>query len=118
MVLSRELRKNQTEAEKVFWNALKNKDYFGYKFLRQHPLYYQFYGRNRFFIADFYCSKLHLVVEIDGGVHEKQAGYDKIRTEILGTQRNLKVLRFSNNEVLNNIAQVLNKLKSFIEKYK
>jgi len=118
MVLSRELRKNQTEAEKVFWNALKNKDYFGYKFLRQHPLYYQFYGRNRFFIADFYCGRLRLVVEIDGGVHEKQAGYDKIRTEILGSQKDLKVLRFSNNEVFSNTAQVLNKIKIFIEKYK
>jgi len=111
MVLSRELRKNQTEAEKVFWNALRNKNYFGHKFLRQHLLYYQFYGRNRFFIVDFYCGKFHLVVEIDGSVHEKQADYDKIRTEILRTQRNLKVLRFSNNEVLN-------KLKIFIEKHK
>jgi very-short-patch-repair endonuclease len=116
MVLSRELRKNQTEAEKVFWNALKNKNYFGYKFLRQHPLYYQFYGNNRFFIADFYCGKLRLVVEIDGGVHEKQAGYDKIRTEILGRQKDLRVLRFSNNEVLSNTDQVLNKLKLFVAK--
>jgi len=115
MVLSRELRKNQTQAEKVFWNALKNKNYFGHKFLRQHPLYYQFYGRNRFFIADFYCSKLHLVVEIDGGVHEKQAN-DKIRTEILGCQKDLRVLRFSNNEVLSNIDQVLNKLNLFVAK--
>jgi very-short-patch-repair endonuclease len=99
-----------------FWNALKNKDYFGYKFLRQHPLYYQFYGNNRFFIADFYCGRLRLVVEIYGGVHEKQAGYDKIRTEILGRQKDLRVLRFSNNEVLSNTDQVLNKLKLFVAK--
>ncbi|MFC2088853.1 endonuclease domain-containing protein [Calditrichota bacterium] len=104
---SRELRKNMTDAEKVFWNKVRNKQFMGYKFLRQHPLYYEYHGRTKFFIADFYCKELMLVVEIDGGIHEQQKDYDMIRSEILERQKNLSIIRFSNSEVLHNINKVI-----------
>jgi len=64
---ARNLRKEQTNAEKKFWSKVCNKQIKGYKFLRQHPINYEFEGRERFIIADFYCRELNLIVEIDGG---------------------------------------------------
>ena len=64
------------------------------------------------FIADFYCAKLRIVVEIDGGVHEQQKDYDRLRDEIL-QRRQLRVLRFSNEEVISDIHGVLDKIASF-----
>ncbi len=113
--VSRDLRKNQTETEKIFWDHVKDKKILGYRFLRQHPLFYEYYSQEKFFITDFYCSELKLGVEIDGGIHEQQADYDNIRTEILETQKGLKVLRFKNDEVLHNIDEVLTELKKRIE---
>ena len=86
--LSRELRSNQTDAERQFWQMVKNRKFKGYRFLRQHPILYQFYNRKKFFVADFYCRELRLVIEIDGGIHEKQQEYDQFRTEIMELQRN------------------------------
>jgi len=54
---ARNLRQKQTKAEKKFWSRVRNKQINGYKFLRQHPIYYDYEGRERFFIADFYCRK-------------------------------------------------------------
>jgi very-short-patch-repair endonuclease len=116
LVVSRDLRKNQTTAEMVFWEKVKDKKFLGYKFLRQHPLFYEYYDKKKFFIADFYCRDLKLVVEIDGGIHEQQADYDKIRTEILETQKSYKVIRYNNSEVVENINKVLINLKSVINR--
>ena len=116
LVVSRDLRKNQTTAEIVFWEKVKDKKFLGYKFLRQHPLFYEYYDKKKFFIADFYCRDLKLVVEIDGGIHEQQADYDKIRTEILETQKSYKVIRYNNSEVVENINKVLINLKSVINR--
>lgn len=112
--VSRDLRKNQTHTELIFWNNVKNKKFMGLKFLRQHPLFYQYYGQKKFFIADFYCGELRLVVEIEGGIHEQQADYDKIRTEIIEAQNEYKVVRFKNEEVLKEIQKVLNRLKNIV----
>ena len=108
--IARELRKNQTDAEKKFWSYMRDRKFNDYKFLRQHPILFEYYGKERFFIADFYCREMHLVVEIDGGIHEEQEDYDQIRTEIMKIQKNLKVVRFRNDEVLINIDKVLSKL--------
>ena len=97
---ARELRKERTEAEIVFWNKiLKNKEITSYKFTQQKPL-----GD---FIADFYCSKLLLVVEIDGGVHENLKNRDEERSEILLYKYGIKVIRYKNDDVLNNIEKVI-----------
>lgn len=53
---ARELRKNQTKAEQTVWCYLRNRKYRGYKFLRQHPFYYNNNGNTQFFIPDFYCK--------------------------------------------------------------
>lgn len=102
---ARELRKERTEAEIVFWNKiLKNKEITNYKFTQQKPL-----GD---FIADFYCSKLLLVVEIDGGIHNELKGRDKERSEILLYKYGIKVIRYKNDDVLNNLEKVIHEFKN------
>jgi very-short-patch-repair endonuclease len=61
---ARELRQELTPAEKVLWQALRDKQLAGFKFRRQHPI-------DRF-IADFYCAACKLIVELDGGIHDEQ----------------------------------------------
>ena len=91
-----------TLAEKKIWyDYLRN---FPYRVHRQRPI--------DNFIVDFYCPKLKLVIEIDGGIHytENAQEYDQQRTEILEGY-GLKVIRFSNEDVLHNLDGVV----SFIE---
>ncbi len=104
---AKDLRKNTTEAEKALWEKLKQKQLGGYKFRRQHPIHK--------FIVDFYCHKLKLVVEVDGGYHNEpeQRGKDKKRTELLESQ-GVKVIRFSNDDVLKRISDVIEKIKKEI----
>ncbi len=86
----------------------------GYRFLRQHPIYFNVGGKERFFIADFYCKELSLVIEIDGGIHEKQKEYDRLREEILKNLKGLRILRFKNKEIVENRLKVINELKKFV----
>ena len=72
VLTARNLRKKQTVAEEILWARIRNKQINGIKFLRQHPVFYEYDRRERYFIADFYCKDLHLVIEIDGGIHEQQ----------------------------------------------
>ncbi|MEK7212032.1 MAG: endonuclease domain-containing protein [Patescibacteria group bacterium] len=104
----RELRKNQTDAERKFWQQIKNKKIAGLKFYRQ-------FGVGPY-ILDFYCSKLRLAVELDGGQHSEtpRAEYDTKRTEYLQS-KNIKVLRFWNNDVLKNMEGVIIKLQEEIK---
>ena len=62
-MLAKELRKNSTKAEQELWKYLKNKQINGFYFRRQHPIHR--------FIADFFCYKAKLVIELDGRVHEE-----------------------------------------------
>lgn len=89
--LSRINRKKMTEEEELMWNLLRRKQ-FGFKFIKQKPI-----GR---FVLDFYCSKLLLAVEIDGGYHNKRQNYDNGRDELLFT-RGIITMRYKNEEVLN-----------------
>lgn len=99
------LRKNQTEAERIFWNAVRDKRLQGYKFRRQFPVgpYY----------ADFACLEAMLIVEIDGGQHSENKK-DEIRTARL-EKEGYAVLRFWNNDVLENIEGVLHTLLQQLE---
>lgn len=103
---AQKLRENATEAEEFLWLALKGNQLDGLKFRRQHPL--------SIYIADFYCHKLKLVVEIDGDYHQtkKQMLLDAERTNAIEFQ-GLKLIRFTNEEVLFNLTEVLNKIKEF-----
>ncbi len=100
---ARELRKNMTEAEKILWSKIRRKQLKGYQFYRQKPI-----GD---FIADFYCPKAGLVIEINGGQHYIIQGQqkDRIRDNYF-KQLHLKVLRFSNIEVIKNLESVIEKI--------
>jgi very-short-patch-repair endonuclease len=101
----RELRKNQTDAEKMLWQKLRNQRLRDLKFFRQYSV-----GP---FILDFYCPKIRLAIELDGGGHnhEEARVYDFERTAYLKTQ-DIKVLRFWNHEVFKNLDEVLGRIAS------
>ncbi|KJS05019.1 MAG: isoleucyl-tRNA synthase [Flavobacteriales bacterium BRH_c54] len=98
-------KEQQTEAEEFLWKQLRGKNLEGYKFRRQHII--------DEFIVDFVCLSKNLVIEIDGGYHNepevKQA--DEVRTEILNSL-GFKVIRFTNEEVINDIENVLLTIKN------
>jgi very-short-patch-repair endonuclease len=105
----RELRQSSTEAEKMLWEYLRNRNLDGLKFRRQHPI--------DKFIADFYCHEKKLVIELDGAVHDEKMNtqYDEARTyELKGS--GIKVIRFRNSEVENNISFVLKEIRKTTEK--
>ena len=91
---ARELRAGTTDVERRLWSVLRNRQLGGAKFRRQYPI-------ERYF-ADFACVEARLIVELDGGQHDEQAGYDARRTEVLETC-GWKVIRFWNNEVTENL---------------
>ena len=97
---AKEMRANPTQAESALWQQLKGKKT-GYKFRQQHLI--------EDFIVDFVCLKRHLVVEVDGKIHENQVEKDAQRTEIL-ENKGYKVIRFTNEEVLGNIDGVLEQI--------
>ena len=108
--LCRDLRKRSTPAEQKLWQLLRNRKLDNKKFLRQHPVFYDVTGRESFFIADFYCYEESLVVELDGEYHNYRLKEDTARTEILN-HLGLRVIRFTNKEVLNNVDNVLERIR-------
>ena len=97
---ARELRSNPTETEKIFWEKiLKSEKFDKFTFLRQKPI-----GS---FIVDFYCAKLKLVIEIDGEIHKTQKIRDKERDNYLKQKFGLKILRYTNEDILNNREKIL-----------
>ena len=100
---ARKLRKNLTPAEAHLWSALSNKQLEGLRFRCQHPV-----GN---FILDFYCPSCKLVVEVDGKIHDRQIEYDDARTTKLA-EYGYRVLRFSNEQVTNDLPKVLAEIKS------
>lgn len=109
--LCRDLRKRSTNAEKILWEVVRNRKLLNLKIHRQYPIFYDFNGINKFFIADFYCHEKRLVIEIDGSYHEQQRDYDNSRTEIINLL-GIKVIRFTNEEIENNIREVIIKIKN------
>ena len=102
-LFSRNLRNNMTQAERKLWSRIRKKQINNYQFYRQKPI-----GN---YIADFYCPKLKLVIEVDGSQHYTEEGInkDKIREELMD-KLGIKTLRFSNNEVLENIEGVIEQI--------
>jgi very-short-patch-repair endonuclease len=109
---AKELRKDETEAEKLLWAKLNKNQIMGLQFRRQHPV-------NRF-IADFYCAKLKLVIEVDGSIHElpENQDYDIGRSEILN-DFGITVMRFSNDQIIEDIkgtvSQINNQVKQLLD---
>ena len=94
------LRDNMTLAEKLLWKQLSGKKVLGLRFRPQHPI--------DIFIADFYCHPIKFVIEIDGGIHqgEKQNEYDIGREADLN-KLDIDVIRFTNEDVINHINDVV-----------
>jgi very-short-patch-repair endonuclease len=97
---ARALRKNPTEVEKLLWKRLRMWQVDGYKFRRQQPI-----GN---YIVDFVCLEKRLIIELDGGQHAEQGEYDSERDKWLSEQ-GFTVLRFWNNDLLDNIDGVMEK---------
>ncbi len=103
-----ELRKFSTYAEDIIWVYLKGNQ-LGVKFRRQHPLL--------FYIADFYCHQLKLVIEIDGSVHNKEdVKIDDATRQNEIEDLGITVMRFSNFQVKNNPENILEQINKKIEK--
>jgi very-short-patch-repair endonuclease len=103
---ARLLRKNMTIPEKILWERLKGKNIPGLRFRRQHPI--------DIFIADFYCHEARLVIEIDGEIHEEQIEYDDGREAEI-EKYDIKVIRFTNYEIMNEMESIINKIKSVLK---
>jgi adenine-specific DNA methylase/very-short-patch-repair endonuclease len=97
---ARALRKNMTSAEQLLWRCLRGKQLAGFRFRKQHPI--------ERFVLDFYCPSARLAIELDGSQHATEEGKarDAERTAFL-EQRGIRVLRFWNREVFQNLEGVL-----------
>jgi 5-methyltetrahydrofolate--homocysteine methyltransferase len=100
---AREMRLMPTKAENILWRYLRDGKLKKFRFRRQHSL-----GQ---FIVDFYCKKANLVIEVDGLIHMHQIEKDTSRQEYLENQ-GYKVLRFSNEVIIESIGKVIEKITS------
>jgi very-short-patch-repair endonuclease len=105
---SKIMSRKMTIPEQIIWfNLLSKRQFLGHKFIKQKLL-----GP---YIADFYCSKLLLAVEIDGISHDEKQGYDKARDDFM-TGIGITVLRFKNAEIEFGLAEVRKRLERFLDK--
>jgi very-short-patch-repair endonuclease len=98
-------RAQPTEAEDVLWQGLRRHSVAGFKFRRQHVI-------DRF-VADFYCAKARLVIEVDGPIHDFSREEDAMRQQFLESLH-LRVLRFNNDEVLGDLDGVLRRIEDVV----
>lgn len=106
--LAKDLRRNMTDAEMLLWNYLKSGVH-GLRIRRQHPI--------GIYIADFYCHKIKLIIEIDGSIHNKPEikEYDLKRETDLKNW-GYKLIRFTNDSVFKQTDKVLAEINSIVEK--
>lgn len=109
--LSKNNRKEATEAESLLWKFLRNKN-LGEKFRRQHPV--------GCYIPDFVCLGKRVIIEVDGGYHDthEQTEFDDNRTFELEQKYLFKVIRFTNQEVFKDIETVLTRIKLVLSERK
>ncbi|HRN43009.1 MAG TPA: endonuclease domain-containing protein [Vicingus sp.] len=106
-LLARNHRNDSTKSEIILWQELKGKKILGYKFLRQKPI-----GN---YIVDFFCNKLKLAKELDGYTHQ----FDDVivkdeKKELYLNSIGITVLRFNDNDVINDMNNVLRGIESYI----
>ena len=103
------LRRKLTLAELLLWKKLRDRKIFSTKFRKQHPI--------DFFIADIYCHEFKLVIEVDGNIHNEEivSEYDLGRTAVLN-KHGIRVIRFTNDQVMYNIDLVLSRIHEEISK--
>ena len=104
----KQLRHNMPKAEILLWDELKNKKLEGYKFRRQYSV--------NSFVIDFYCSKLKIGIEVDGENHllKKNIKYDQYR-QIIIESYGIKILRFNNSDIYNNMDCVISNIKKYLK---
>lgn len=100
---ARELRNNMTHAEKLLWHELKGKKLKGFVFRRQHPI--------GIYIADFYCHKAKLIIELDGEIHDSPEMKEKdAQRDFEIKLKEIRIVRFKNSCVETEISQVLKEI--------
>jgi very-short-patch-repair endonuclease len=104
---ARRLRREMTDSERVLWSRLRRNQIGGLHFRRQHVI--------DGFIVDFYCRKVNLVVEVDGGIHNNQIEYDQIRDEIF-TSQGIYILRIPNKRIEEYIDGVVEEISSLCDR--
>lgn len=106
---ARQLRREQTSAEERAWQLLRNNQFMGLKFRRQHVI--------EGFVVDFYCDEHRLAIEIDGGVHNRKMNrdYDALR-QIEIESEGIKFIRITNEEIEKDESVVLEKIKEAINR--
>jgi 5-methyltetrahydrofolate--homocysteine methyltransferase len=104
---ARELRKEMTAAEKRLWQVLRGNQLDGLYFRRQHAI-----GA---YIVDFICTQAKLIIEVDGTSHLEHEEYDKERTRWLEDEKGYRVIRFTNDDVLKNIHEVLEVIRNAVK---
>jgi very-short-patch-repair endonuclease len=102
---ARRLRREQTDAERILWHHLRDRQMRGAKFRRQFPVGPYF--------ADFCSAERRLIIELDGSQHAERSREDKIRSSFLNGQ-GYRVLRFWNNQVLTGLEEVLGAINEFL----
>ncbi len=111
-IFSRDLRKNSTASEKKFWELVRNNK-INNKFYRQYAIFFDYEGKETFYIADFYCRSKKLVIEIDGKIHNYQKGRDALRTHIINSL-GIRVIRYKNEEIDKNILRIKEELVAIL----
>ncbi len=102
---ARNLRRDQTKLEDIFWNEVRNRNFLGLKFRRQMPI--------DKYIADFVCEQEKLIIELDGDQHAEQTEYDEQRTQILESH-GYRVIRFWNADIYKDINSVFEELTHLV----
>jgi very-short-patch-repair endonuclease len=109
LVRAKELRSDMTPAEKILWERLRKNQLNGLHFRRQQII--------DGFLADFYCHAACVVLELDGLIHLKQAGYDQERDRVIAAH-NLQVVRISNDEIMSSLGNLLHRIESLCQSRK
>jgi very-short-patch-repair endonuclease len=106
--IAKYLRKEQTAAEEILWQNLRNRKVGNLKFRRQHAF--------ENYVLDFYCHEIKLAIEADGSIHNEpyNKAYDTARTTRLN-EYGINVLRFTNDEIENNIVTVINNINEWVK---
>ena len=103
---ARTLRKRQTESEKKVWKVLRDRRCTELKFICQHVV--------EGFILDFYCDKLKLGIEVDGGIHDNREAYDKARDAVLQAE-GIRMLRVKNHEIERDPKSIVKRIWEILE---
>lgn len=106
-IYQKTLRTHPTEAEQYLWHYLRNRKFHGFKFRRQQVI--------QNYIVDFVCFEKNLVIEVDGSQHYDQKVYDENRSKNLNKE-GFQVIRFWNNDIVENIESVLSSLYDILIK--